>query len=140
MERIQWSEELSLGIEQIDGQHKELIRIANGLISAVAKERGNRVINNVVRRLRNYTVFHFNSEEKLMEAVRYPKRGEHENEHAKLKRNVKEFQRNLYQGERLTAEDVLNFLKIWLLKHILYSDRMLADFIHESEKSGNNQQ
>ena len=140
MERIQWSEELSVGIEQIDGQHKELIRIANGLISAVAKERGNRVINNVVRRLRNYTVFHFNSEEKLMEAVRYPKRGEHENEHAKLKRNVKEFQRNLYQGERLTAEDVLNFLKIWLLKHILYSDRMLADFIHESEKSGNNQQ
>ena len=133
MERIQWSEELSVGIEQIDSQHKELIRIANGLISAVAKQRGERVINNVVRRLRNYTVFHFNSEEKLMEIVRYPKRGEHGHEHVKLKQNVKGFQRDLYKGEKLTAEDVLNFLKIWLLKHILHSDRMLADFIHERE-------
>ena len=140
MERIQWSEYLSVGIEQIDSQHKELIRIANGLISAVEKQRGDRVINNVIRRLRNYTVFHFNSEEGLMADVRYPRRGEHENEHAKLKRIVKGFQRNLYKGERLTAEDVLNFLKIWLLKHILHSDRMLADFIHEGEKPGNKPQ
>ena len=140
MERIQWSEELSVGIELVDSQHKELIRIANGLISAVVKQRGERVINNVVRRLRNYTVFHFNSEEKLMETVRYPKRGEHESEHAKLKQNVKGFQRDLYKGEKLTAEEVLNFLKIWLLKHILHSDRLLADFIHEREKSGKNSQ
>lgn len=135
MGRLQWSDELSVGVEMIDNQHKELIRIANGLISAVSKKRGDRVVQNVIRRLRNYTVFHFNSEEKFMEDMCYPKRGEHEAEHVILKESVKKFQRTLYEKKNLPPDAVLDFLKIWLIKHILSADIELSKFVHSEGKA-----
>lgn len=133
MSRIQWNDELSVGVDAIDDQHKELIRIANGLMNAVDKGADQRVVNNVITRLRAYTVFHFNSEEKLMEKYHFPHRGQHEVEHRRLKADVKRFQRTLYEKDDLTPESVLNFLKIWLLKHILSTDREFAKFIHDKD-------
>jgi len=133
MSKIQWNSELSVGVKQIDDQHKELIRIANGLINAISLKREERILGNVTRKLREYTVFHFASEEQLMDDIRYPKRGEHANEHIRLKKNVKDYQRIIYKHEDLTPETVLQFLKEWLLGHILTHDRELAQFIHEQE-------
>ena len=130
MHRIEWTNQLSVGVPLIDSQHKELIRICNGLLSAVAKKRGERVLRNVVRRLREYTVFHFSSEERFMDKVRFPGRGGHALEHERLKRSVKRYQRLLYEREDLTADEVLRFLKGWLLKHILSQDFELADYVH----------
>lgn len=132
MSHIQWSNELSVGVKAIDDQHKELIRIANGLINAAHKGSGKRVVTNVIRRLREYTVFHFNSEEKLMEEARFPKRGDHIAEHARLKHDVKLFQRKLYEQKHVKPEVILEFLKTWLLKHILSTDRELARHIKEN--------
>jgi len=130
MPRLEWTDQLSVGVPLVDSQHKELIRICNGLISAVSKKRGDRVVRNVVRRLREYTVFHFTCEERLMEIVHYPKRGDHAEEHERLKRRVKRYQRLLYEHENVTGEDVLAFLKVWLLKHILSFDLEFADYVH----------
>jgi hemerythrin len=131
MSRIEWSDELCMGVKQIDDQHRELIRIANVLMKAVSLGRDERVLTNVIKRLREYTVFHFNSEESLMEDVRYPERGDHMNEHRRLKQNVKDYQRILYKKEAISPEEIFIFIRGWLLEHILTSDRELARFIHE---------
>lgn len=131
MNKIQWNDELSVGVEQIDDQHKELIRIANALINAVTLERDQRIINNVLNKLREYTIHHFNSEEQLMEKIGFPKRGEHATEHARLKKEVKEYQHQVYLKENLTPDALLEFLKNWLLKHILTYDRDIARFMHK---------
>jgi len=135
MPEIKWNDELSVGVEQIDNQHKELLRIANALINAVSLGRDKRILDNVIKKLREYTVHHFSSEEELMEKVHYGKRAEHMAEHNKLKRNVKDYQRLIYQHENLTPDVILEFLKDWLLSHILTFDRELARFIHEQEAS-----
>jgi len=135
MAKIEWSDKLSVGVEQIDNQHKELLRIANVLINAVSLGREVRVLENVLKRLREYTVFHFNSEEELMGDIRYPGRGDQAVEHARLKKEVKDYQRQIYKKEGLTPDEVLEFIKDWLLKHILTYDRELARFIHEQETS-----
>lgn len=134
MPLIKWTPEISVEVPLIDDQHKRLIAIANGLIKAVGRGLDERVVNNVIRRLREYTVFHFSSEEKLMEEAHYPKRGEHALEHRRLKEQVKQYQRTIYYKENPSPEAVTNFLRTWLLKHIMESDRRLADFIHEQEK------
>lgn len=134
MSKIQWNDELSVGVKLIDDQHKELIRIANGLINAVSKGADKRVLSNVIKRLREYTVFHFHSEEKLMMDARYPGRGEHEAEHNKLKLDVKRFQRDLYEKKKVSPDVVLGFIKTWLLKHILSADRDFARFLKEQPK------
>lgn len=133
MPKINWNDELSVNVPAIDDQHKELIRIANVLIKAVSLERDDRVVGNVIRKLRDYTVFHFSSEETLMQDIRYPKRAEHEAEHRRLKQNVKNYQRVLYKKESISPSEVLDFLKEWLLTHILTFDREIARFIHAQE-------
>jgi hemerythrin len=134
MPLIKWTPQLSVDVPLIDDQHKQLIAIANGLIKAMHRGLNSRVINNVIRRLREYTVFHFSSEEKLMEEVCYPKRGEHANEHRRLKEQVKQYQQKIYYKENPNPDAVTDFIKTWLLKHILESDRKLANFIHEQAK------
>ncbi len=135
MHEIKWSDELSVDVDHIDDQHKELIAIANELIKAVSLGQKEEILDDILKRLREYTVFHFNSEEELMSQVRYKKRGDHALEHERLKRRVKEYQRTLYKKENLTTKAVLEFIKGWLLKHILTFDRDLARFIHENETS-----
>ena len=95
--RIIWNEQLSVGVAIIDSQHKELIRIANLLLDGVARGDGRDAVDMVVKKLREYTVFHFNSEEGLMEDIRYPDRHVQAREHHRLKKEVKDFQRQLYK-------------------------------------------
>jgi hemerythrin len=137
MTKIKWNEELSVGVEQIDNQHKELIRIVNGLINAVDLGRNKKTLENVILKLREYTVFHFNSEEALMEEIRYSQRGEHAKEHTRLKKSIKDYQHKIYMHENLTSDMVLEFMKEWLLHHILSFDRELARFIHEQKTKEN---
>lgn len=136
MSRLEWNDSLRMDVEPIDSQHKELIRIANGLINAVSLGRDTRTLENVIRRLREYTVFHFHEEEALMERLRYDKRGEHALEHLRLKENVKNCQRLIYRKEELTPEAVLDFMKHWLLHHILESDLQFARFVHRRRQQG----
>lgn len=131
--QLPWSNKLSVGVPQIDEQHKELIRIANGLITAVMRGKDKVALDTILKKLREYTVFHFSSEEKLMEDIRYPGRGDQAQEHARLKREVKAYQHQVYKHEDITPDDILEFMKGWLLKHILEYDRDLAKFIHEKE-------
>lgn len=138
MKKLEWSDELSLGVLEIDAQHKELLRIANGLLQAISLGRPERTITNVITKLREYTVFHFNSEEGFMDRIGYNKKAEHFAEHSDLKRKVKEFQRSMYEGEAVDAGKLMSFLKVWLLKHILESDRELVVFIKTENISTNN--
>jgi len=133
MTKIQWNKELSVDVIAIDNQHKQLIDIANTLLEAVDQGADRAATDKAIKKLREYTVSHFNSEEALMAEVRYPDRGHHQAEHRKLKEEVKQFQRELYEKRTPAASTVLSFLKSWLLGHILTYDRKLARFIHDQK-------
>lgn len=134
MSGIQWSNELSVGVKEIDDQHKELISIANSLIMAVENQAGRPVVEKVITQLRAYTVSHFTAEAKLMQATHFPQLAEHEAEHMKLKKDVQKFQQELYKGKGPTANEVLRFIKGWLLNHILKYDREFARY-HKKQGS-----
>jgi len=136
MKEIKWSDEISVGVDLIDSQHKELIRIANELIKAVHLGQEKEILDKVINKLREYTVFHFNCEEDLMEEIRYPGRSDQVREHIRLKKDVKAFQRQLYLQEDITANTVLEFVTNWLIKHILAYDRKLARFIRQQKAKG----
>jgi len=133
MPELRWNNDLTLGVDMIDNQHQELIRIANMIIRAVDRHDDRDHVDEIVRLLREYTVFHFHCEEMLMEDIRYPGRGDQVREHTQLKRDVKQFQRKLYLQEYIAPESILEFVKGWLLTHILAYDRDLAKFIKTQE-------
>ncbi len=136
MTTINWNNELSVNVKEIDDQHKELIDIANTLINAVENKAGRTTVENVIKRLRAYTVAHFNAEEKLMREAKFPQLGVHEAEHAKLKRDVQQFQQELYKSKGPSPDAVLQFIKVWLLDHILTFDRGFARYLKEKGTEG----
>ncbi|GFK93391.1 Bacteriohemerythrin [Fundidesulfovibrio magnetotacticus] len=121
MARIEWHEGLALGIETIDRQHRTLLTLCNRLLDAVRKA-DEKAVAAAFRELREYTFSHFNAEEDYMQSVGYPGLGSHKLLHVELKRDVKYFQDVVYRKGDLTEAQIVEFLKHWLLDHILQYD------------------
>ena len=63
---IPWSEDLSVGLEEIDEQHKILINLINRLFNeAILKRADKALISDILDELIQYTIVHFAVEESL---------------------------------------------------------------------------
>ena len=121
-ERIEWSNEFSVGIQEIDEQHKVLVGILNELSEAIDDRRGTELRNEIIDRLVEYTRIHFTLEESLMRILGYPKYEEHKHEHERLISQIGEFITKI-NNESMSTYELLFFLRSWLLNHILKSDK-----------------
>ncbi|XPV76060.1 MAG: bacteriohemerythrin [Desulfovibrio sp.] len=129
MKRLEWSQAIALGIKEIDDEHKKLITHVNATIDAVSKKRGRSAIMKEMKALREYTVYHFNNEERFMKSHNYSGYDAHCQEHDALKKQVKDFQHQLYIEEQLTPEEVTLFFKHWLIDHVIRCDMKLKEFV-----------
>jgi len=134
MKTLQWNDSLSIGVDSIDSQHKELIRIVNELITCI--DSGNIESNaiKIMHELKEYTVLHFVDEEKYMNSIKYNKINEHRAAHNQLKHSVSFFQSSLYHHECFDKEKSITFIKHWLLDHVLGEDMKIKEFILQNEK------
>lgn len=76
-EFIVWSDELSVGIEEIDEQHKVLVNLINRMHNAIAEKHGSEVVSGILAELVDYTKIHFAVEESLLRILGYPGYEEH---------------------------------------------------------------
>ena len=124
MTAIKWTDAMSVGVERLDRDHQMLIEMINRIASAddsLATRR--RVIPEVLVMLIAYTVFHFQREEKVMQAMAYPEMDIHREEHWTLTREVHLLQRRFSERpDSISREEVLTFLTEWLNHHILLQD------------------
>ena len=77
MALLTWQEKYSVGIKEIDNQHKQLIDMINELNDAMLAKRGKEVLMSVLNKLAAYCVTHFTNEEKMMSTHDYPDFAEH---------------------------------------------------------------
>jgi hemerythrin-like metal-binding protein len=126
-----WIDTYSVKIGIIDMQHKNLVNIVNELHEAMraghAKEKLGQILSNLIK----YTQIHFGTEEKFMVSRGYPEYVQHKAEHDRLTATVLDFQRKFQQNEVGLTVDVMEFLKDWLIKHILGCDKKYAPFLNE---------
>lgn len=125
---VEWSDILSVGIEEIDSQHKVLIALVNEMHEAVHTRRGSDVVRGVLSKLVGYTRIHFAVEESLMRILGYPGYDEHKEQHEELIGNLYDLQQKVETGEMAIGFELMHFLKIWLTKHIMESDQQYAEF------------
>ena len=126
---IIWSEKLSVGIPSIDQQHKTLVDMINELNSAMINKKSRSVMLNIVDGLKQYVVTHFSAEEKLFDQFRYPETQPHKVIHQKFVEKVSEFEEALKSDQATVSIDVMNFLKDWLVEHIMGTDKQYGPFL-----------
>ena len=120
---ITWSDQYSVGIAAIDSQHQKLVAFINGLHAAMLSGQGSTVLGKTLDGLVGYTVTHFAFEEKLLRDSAYPELEAHRAEHAKLISSVSKLQQGFRSGTVAMSRDVMQFLKGWLMDHIVGVDK-----------------
>lgn len=130
-ELFQWSDEFSVGVNDIDEQHVELVRLLNQLHAAVRERRGSAAVSGTLDELVEYTRTHFSAEEGMMRESNYPDYAEHRVHHEALIDQVRALQQKLASGEASITFELLHFLRVWLMRHICESDKRFGEWYLE---------
>ncbi len=126
---IDWTDELSLGIPEIDEQHRQLVDIVNKFEESAKGGKGPRIMVGILNDLVGYTQEHFSFEEKFMLEAKFPKLSLHQSQHRQLLQKIERFQFEFSQGGRRITIELREFLKYWLTSHILKEDKAYAEFL-----------
>lgn len=133
---IAWRESLSLGVEEIDNQHKELLRRFDMLLTACEEGKGIRELKKMLNFLDEYVQLHFNDEEVLQRLHSYPDYDEHRKEHeifaGRITKLREEIDRDGAALHHLIKTNDLLFK--WLISHISNADKAFGVFLKTVEK------
>ncbi len=128
---IPWSSKLCIGIDKVDEQHKELVRLVNQLHSAMKAQAGLQESAEILEKLTDYTVYHFAFEEEVFDKYDYEDKVEHKKIHANLVKKVVDFQNDVKSGKAGLSMDLMLFLTSWLKDHILKTDKAYVPFLKD---------
>jgi len=123
MALVAWSKEYSVGVEELDRQHRMLFDVLNELHDAMMQGKAQSMTGDLLRKLIDYTRKHFAAEEAMMAAAGYGGLARHRLQHKDLMKQVDEFAARYEHGERTLNVQLMNFLRDWLTTHIQQSDR-----------------
>ena len=119
---FEWMESYSVGISELDDDHKVLVSLVNDLVVLVNGEKKDTALGEILERLMDYTVFHFGREERLFEETDYPEADVHRRSHDRFVRRLVEFHMH-HRKKTLKTTDLATFLMDWLMTHIQHEDK-----------------
>jgi len=124
----QWSDEYTLGVEEIDKQHRRLIELADQVYLVLNDpwrlDKYNQILE-VLGELKDYTIYHFKAEEEYMAKIGYKKRFSHAIEHNAFveKLNAVDL-KEVDNAQEQYLRELLNFITDWIVTHIMKTDRL----------------
>jgi hemerythrin-like metal-binding protein len=128
VEKFCWSDEYSLGVEKIDRQHQHLFEIVNKLIERSGSSEDLGLVSEILTEMVNYAREHFTDEEVLMQKYGYPEIGSHKKQHDYFINTTAELSISFMDNKNTAADEITEFLKLWLTTHILKCDMKYKDF------------
>ena len=131
---FEWKKEYSVNIVEIDKQHKRLFAIGARINDLADSKDGfdhyDEIIS-VYNELLDYTEYHFNYEEKLMEQYQYEHFETQKYEHFFVIKKIKKLMEqdiDNKQGEAVIS--LVMFISDWITNHILKEDMKYKDFFN----------
>jgi len=131
MALVEWADTRSVSVKIIDEQHKGLIVLIDDLFNAMSEGQAKSIMSGILSELAEYTVEHFATEERMMTKLKYPKIEEHKKQHKDFVAKVVEFKGGFEAGSAFLSIKVMEFLKNWLVEHIMGTDQQLGEFLKE---------
>lgn len=133
MSFITWKDSFSVGVPSIDDQHRKLVEMINNLYNEFYKGITDDFLQNLIKELEKYTVYHFSYEEKFMKLYSYDGYKEHKGEHDQFIEQIQGFKTTVSKDNKTAVIDFATFLKNWLLKHIMGTDKKYTKLFSEKE-------
>ena len=127
---IEWNESYSVGVKQIDEEHKTIFSLINRLSTAISENKGKEVLGDVLLELKAYTVTHFQTEENLMKEKGFVGYDAHKAEHDDLIEQVVDLHERFASDVKVLNVEVIGFLVSWLNNHIAVTDKSYTSFFN----------
>ncbi|OWW21604.1 bacteriohemerythrin [Noviherbaspirillum denitrificans] len=129
--QISWSQDLAIGNELIDSDHRDIFDTARRLQAEITEEEPEySIVGEVLVELIEHTGGHFAREEALMQEIGFPALEAHKREHALLMQKVNDLHRRFMDGYPNLPMEVAKFIEFGLVRHIMKSDMELGRFMH----------
>jgi len=128
MEEIVWMNEFSVGVTEMDEQHKKLIAMINLLIADQKSLTAPETIARLLTEMTDYAQEHFRAEEYLMSEYGYDKKDKQVVMHEEFIRKTRAFYSSGDIGPNTLSVALLEYLKTWLIGHILKDDMEYKEF------------
>ena len=128
---VEWIESYSVGIPEIDAEHKRLVALINELHSAYVAGQSRQDVVHILNGLVAYIATHFVHEEAFLRETHYPQIDAHIQLHQKFAKEVASKCRRVRGDQFPRALELLSFLKTWLINHIIIKDKEYGAFIEE---------
>lgn len=128
-EYLAWRDEWLLGIDDIDGDHRQLV----ALINSLADEQDPLPLTERMNRVKQHLQGHFAREEAFMQAIEFPDADMHASDHAIQVAEFTAVYRELAgSSDNCLDPETLSEIKTWFLNHVVAEDQRFAQFYHRS--------
>lgn len=124
---MKWQDKYSVGIREIDDQHKHLLKLFSKIEQAIQLQSGWRAIVYDIVDLKVFARRHFELEESLMRMYGYNESEMHERMHQHFFTSLTEIESKSIAD--LAHNELVTFLCDWLKTHIQGADRGYAAYI-----------
>jgi hemerythrin len=132
MQQLEWCEEASVGVPELDAQHRRLLELLGELVKHT--QSGETVDSSAaIAELTRYAERHLQQEELWLRARHYPDYAEHKAEHDAYRKKAAALQ--ALAGRRDFGIRVANFVAEWWRFHIRVTDQRYARYFlsHSAE-------
>ncbi len=132
LEIFPWNDNFATGIVEVDAQHMRLIKLLNVLVGHLAFNADAPTLNKIFDELKDYTVVHFSTEERLWHEFFKddPWEAWHRDAHSDFVAKVLEIkQQDTKLPTDIVIASIVSFLTRWLALHIIESDKRMAKVV-----------
>lgn len=134
MPLITWKTNYSVGVNILDSQHKEIIKLINELYDSMKSGKTQNVIQGIVNSLEIYAEYHFQTEEELLEKTGYKEIENHKKFHNEYVNELVLLKNQVFEGSTISINFTLtNFLSNWWNNHILIEDMKYVKIMKEKK-------
>ncbi len=133
MAALTWDKRLETGIDDIDGQHRELFRRIDSLELSIYSGKSKVEMVMMIEYLESYVEEHFEAEETLMLRTAYPDLGGHRRDHDEFRQKFAKI-KNEYKkkgADSYMALDVDREIRKWWENHILKTDMAFVPHVKD---------
>lgn len=129
---LKWKDEYAIGVEEIDEQHQRLFEIGNEIYDLLENyllpDKYDKIVE-IVLELKDYTKYHFESEEKYMMSIKYPGFLRQKVAHDDFIKEIESVEFTaIDEDQDGHIKKLLNFIFGWVLDHIIKSDVGIKNF------------
>jgi hemerythrin len=128
---VNWSNELNLGIKEVDDQHKYFLELVNELLVAMQEKKAHTIQEELIDKLIGYAFFHFTKEERILAKNNYPELESHKKQHENFVDKLEKFKIDVENNSLTLNIEMINFMSSWWQKHIRVSDKKYLPYINE---------